>query len=459
MTFVKPHKLFYAFSIMYVVCHFLTMQLFSESIEGYFFYLLILILGNYIFSCSIKKEKLKSYKYIVFIIINVAYFVKFYAILYVTQIEENSIYKLILLGRKLPEYMSLSSLYDVYSKSTIMYLITAIAFLCADKIKLNTKSYNGSLIFKARALIVLIMLVVFVFLLSTFLRLWFKETAIEPISVVLNTYLVPLLFIFMILGSIKNSNVYLPKALAISFIISGLLQFIVFGSKLYIILPFIWVVVIQSVTKFTLIKPRYFFLSPFALLAYPLFNFYREALYTNNGGNIFLQVIERLNASDTNFLYLAFFSILHRFIGVDSFTVLLHARDSIYSTLSIIDVSMMSTSITHILTYDILSYDFKMGVATSIFGELYFLAGSLIMTSGMLFIFTFFSCLFLRLLLERTSVFSQSLAIYFIVFFSLYFNEGVILLSLKYQVFTILLFIIMYKFFFTRRSASFAKEL
>ncbi|MDA9297871.1 hypothetical protein N9Q31_02800 [Pseudomonadales bacterium] len=447
---MKPGKLFYGSSMLYVVFHSLTMELFSESAEGYFFYLLILILGNYIFSCTIKNGKLRSYKYIVFLIINIAYFVKFYAIVYVTQIERNSIYEAILLGGKLPEYMSLPLLYDAYSKFTVMYLITAMAFLCADKVKLNIRNYKNTLIFRARALFALIMLVVFIFVMSTVLRLLFKETAIEPISVVLNTYLVPLLFIFMIVGSINSTNYHWAKALAITFVISGLLQFSVFGSKLYIILPFIWVVVIQSVSKFTLIKPAYFLLSPFALLAYPLFNFYREALYANNGVNLFLQVIERLNASDANFLSLAFFSLLHRFIGVDSFVVLLQARDSIYSTLSIIDVALMSKSIAYIITYDILSYKYEMGISTSIFGELYFLAGNLIMASGLLFIFTFLSCIFIRLLLERNSVFSKSLGIYFIVFFSLYFNEGVILSSLKYQAFTILSFLIMYKFFFKR---------
>jgi len=457
MNLLISNKLMFILSLMYIVAYFFTVHLFNENTLGYTFFSLVLIFSNFIYSVTIQSKKIIELKWIILIIVNIAFFIKFYVIVYIMHISNNTVYELVLLGRRLPVYMELKSLYDVFGMSVGLYIILAISFLLADKVNLSNRLNNKRILFRSRALVVLITIVILMFFLSTLFRIIFKESLFESISIVLNSYFVPLLFIFLIIASIRSANSFLAKGLALLFVFAGIIQFSQFASKMFVVLPVLWVLVIQSVTKFKLINTKLFLLSPLAILIYPLFNIYREVLLSDSGGSIFEQVLQRLESNELNIVYLAFLSILHRFIGVDSFIVLKQARDTTYSVLDFFDVISMTQSVSNILTYDILGYEFTMGVATSLFGELYFLGGGFFVTALILACVVFFSSLFLRYLVERNSVFCNALGVYFVVFASLYFNEGVILLTLKYQLFTIVLFFILYKLFFVRRPIYYEK--
>ncbi|HFQ5034201.1 hypothetical protein JKP30_20165 [Vibrio vulnificus] len=303
-----------------------------------------------------------------------------------------------------------------------------------------------------------LMLTISISVITTLLRVLFRESFIEPVIIVINTYFVPMMFCLLLVFVIRSSNTSSNKInirrirfVAILFIFSGLIQFSLLGSKLFVILPILFITTIAIHDEIRIFPVKTLFFVPVLIVIYPILNMYREALISgeasplNSAFNIWL-------ASDISLVSLGFLSLLHRFIGIESFATLLDARSTIYQQETFWSLVLGENSIAHILTYEILGYDFSMGVATSLFGQTYFIFGNIYYSIVMLFLLFLFLDRFVQYLNSSNDVIKRALGGYFFVFTLLYVNEGIILINMKYQLFSLLLILIFYTLFFTKRA-------
>lgn len=385
----------------------------------------------------------------------------------VISVKENTLYKVFLLSPRIDPYLTPGNLSKTLLYSSLMYLSCVIAFIVNDFLLKSNKVNNVRVLVKPRALYFSLFITVFLSITTTGLRLKFAETSLEPVLIVLNTYLAPLMFCFLITFSIYYSrsrsyllstqtSILIPRSFSLIFIFCGLLQFTLIGSKLFVILPILFVFCISVNNGVKIIPNKLFVFLPLALLAYPALNMYREALL--------LGVDNPLTAAfhawwyvDVSFFKLAYYSILFRFIGADSVSILLSARDSIYMSSSSLEILFSSRSVAHILTYDILKYEFTMGAATSIFGQIYFIFGDIIVSCIVAFLTFIYFDKYIYFLNNSKSIFYRGLGAYLFIFTILYINEGMIFTSVKYLLISIFIYT-MFRFFFTRKKRVLGEE-
>lgn len=448
------------FVLLYVIFYWLHQPFFKDYLFSYTLSTLILLVACSAHYSSIVNGRNKYFKIFVFYILNIAYFIKFYAMIDVVSVDENILYKLVLMSPRLDPYLNVKNLSQTFLYSSLMYASCVSAFLINDSLlKFKTISPVNVLV-KSRALYFSLFVTVFTSLSTTILRLKFADTSLEPLFIILNTYFVPLMFCFLITFSIyytRNNKrptsrtfISVSKVFSFVFVICGLFQFYLIGSKLFVILPILFVLCISLNNNQKIIPAKLFLFLPLALLIYPALNMYREALL----GGVENPLIAAFNSwwnVDISFVRLAYYSILYRFIGADSVSVLLSARDSLYSSSSFIDILFGSNSVAYILTYDILNYEFTMGAATSIFGQVYFIFGNIY--ASCLFIFVSFVLIdkYIYILINSRSVFYRGLGAYLFIFTILYINEGVIFTTLKYQLFAFFVYFLYALLFIKKR--------
>ncbi len=457
MKIINP---FFILIILYILFSTLNFEYYSEFKIEYIITTLLLFSSLYLNSISINNGRNKYFKSFLFYLFNISYFIKFNVISYIKFGSSLEIYKLVLLGVKFNSHIDVNNLFEAYSYSVIMYFACVISFICNDLSMKSHKTANRLNISNVslKAFYFTLMLTISISVITTLLRVLFRESFIEPVIIVINTYFVPMMFCLLLVFVIRSSNTSSNKInirrirfVAILFIFSGLIQFSLLGSKLFVILPILFITTIAIHDEIRIFPVKTLFFVPVLIVIYPILNMYREALISgeasplNSAFNIWL-------ASDISLVSLGFLSLLHRFIGIESFATLLDARSTIYQQETFWSLVLGENSIAHILTYEILGYDFSMGVATSLFGQTYFIFGNIYYSIVMLFLLFLFLDRFVQYLNSSNDVIKRALGGYFFVFTLLYVNEGIILINMKYQLFSLLLILIFYTLFFTKRA-------
>lgn len=430
-----------------------TRSFFSNYEISYGIHTVVFLFGSLIFSFGLYKKRMKRV-YIVFIaLFFISYLLKFYLIIHFTYFSDLTIYRLALYSPRILKYMTQESLIDSFRLSSTTYFCLSVLALFdlhsiyeESKKKMETRRIASKYNIVSMSLIVLIC-----FIIISLARKILSENNQDSYFIVLSTYFVPLLYIYLMNISLSSGYLYLSKKIAYMFIFTGVVQFVLFTSKLYIVLPILWIMIFQYLYGVKFINNKYIFVFFIPLIVlYPILNIYREVALDGEG-QILLSVIERFMDAEGNHLITGILSVFYRLVGIDSLLVLIAEKGSAYSSYGLLNVLANEKSISHILTYDIIGYDFVMGVAPTLLGQIYFTTGHIIISALIFTLYVYLVSNAFSKLIRQRSMFMKTLAVYLIVYAVIYYNEGVLMSNIKYQAFGLLMFSVFYHLFSNKK--------
>lgn len=435
------------FMTVSIILGYVSTRSFFENYElTYAIYTLICICGSLLFSLSCYSKKIKKIYLVFGVMFYVSYILKFYLILYFTYFNDTVVYRLALYSPRILKYIDEVNMIDVYSLSSIAFFLFSILTIIHTNPKNKPKEiyFESVRIATKSDMAIMLFIALVLFSVFSFARLILGAYNQASYFIVLSTYFLPLVFIFILNASIVSGYIKLSKVISYSFIFVGIVQFILFTSKVYILLPVVWVVLIQVIHNVELINKKILVLFSIPVIVlYPMFNIYREVV-SEGGSQIIFSVFDRFVNSQGNYFVTGALSVLFRFVGAESLIVLMAEKSYAFSNYGFFSVLTQEKSITQILTYDILGYDFIMGVAPTLLGQIYFITGSVIVTSVMLTLYFYIVTNVFAKLTKQRSIFSKTLSLYIIVYAFIFYNEGILWSNMKYQIFGLMIFVFFY---------------
>lgn len=423
-------------------------QFYTNEILIFYIALLLSCFSIYLTRLSLLNSHLYGFKLGINVVFTIAFYLKFYVVSYV--VFSDSFYQTLLISHRVRHLFTIENLLNAYIYALSAMIIFSVVTIFLDQ-KFKASSDNINYIEIDRPYVFYLLLLI-ISVTTIVLRIVVDDPGILPFVYVLNFNFVPILFICSIFIFLYSNNFILSKLTVVVFLLLGVVQFYFFTSKMFILIPIFTLLVLQSVTERKIIDfKKLFFLFSFLIFLYPLFNIFREVSMAGGEVNILTKAVEVFLDGKESMWLISFFSILHRFVGIDSLTVLLSLNDGIYSNFDVLGRLFEENSVTHILTYEVYSFDFQMGVAPTLFGQVAYLSGSMGVFSLFIFFISFCCYLGLSIISQSQKITHKSLYVYMVVYLLLYFNEGVTVMTLKYQLFAICCFYITSSAFMTKK--------
>lgn len=180
------------------------------------------------------------------------------------------------------------------------------------------------------------------------------------------------------------------KKMALLCVLLGVVNYVLFTSKLSIIFPVLFILISQHLLKRRVVSMRtLIILGSVFVLIYPFLNLYRSAIALGIAPGDLIAAITKMYVNqreasdiDQSVLQVGISAILGRFVGYDPLMILLQARP--YPG-SLIDY-LLNGNLDKFLTYDILDFQDPMGYSPGFMGRFYYVSRSylylLAMTSG-----------------------------------------------------------------------------
>jgi len=415
--------------------YFLTFQYFSQYADQYLIYNIVFFLSLFIYLkfFEVKKKSNIFFGIILFVYI-VAYFIKFYLIVYFS--EEEILLSFLTLRSEIPFFTS-DNLIKVYELITICFLSTTVMLYFLNKLTIKDKIFTYNVVLKNSKVKwqILAMILVIIFLPMFVKRFIPLADSTMAIFNVLDGFLSPMLLVILLYISIlTNKKNYIKKAIFLLFGFA-IVQYLFFASKMSIIFPSLILLFLYFEYKEKIINTKYILIGSLAFIAiYPLLNIYR-VVSTYNQDKSILDILSMILSEFNNLsesvspMTISLLSIIGRFTGADSLAVLMSAKGTNeYFNFGFIDSILSDETITQILTYNILGFKFTMGVETSIIGEIYFITGSIFLT--LIILNSFILLIYLiayRFLITVDNIYINGYYYYYLAIFFLIFNGGLIM--------------------------------
>ncbi|PNH94609.1 hypothetical protein [Vibrio diazotrophicus] len=443
-----------AIIIITIIAGYICTRVFFVNYElEYAIYTIISIISTSLLLYLVNSKSIKTIYFVFIVLFFVSYILKFYVMIYVTYFNDVVIYKLVLFSPKILKYMGQENLINAFKITSITYFCLSI-LASVDFRTISDKSkqiYQQRRIASKSNIVAMCVVVLIFFFVISLARKLLSENNQDSYFIVLSTYFVPLMFIYLLNASLVSGYFSLSKSISYMFILIGLIQFAIFTSKLYVVLPFVWVIIFQFTYKVKIINNKLMILLSIPLIVlYPILNIYREASL-DGGAHVLISVLDRFMEAEGNYIISGILSILYRLVGIESLLVLIAEKSTAYANYGLVSVLTQEQSITQILTYDILGYDFVMGVAPTLLGQAYFITGSTVISSIVVVAYVYLVSNIYRKLICQSSILIKTLVIYFVLYSVVFFNEGILLSSLKYQLFGIIMFILFHHLFSTKK--------
>jgi hypothetical protein len=393
-----------------------------------------------------KNKNNNIYLGVILTIFLVSYFIKFYAI--IIFIDDENLLSL-LTFRSQHKYFYYSNMLLTFKYFSFAFI--AIFWVLYILNNYNVKDFQNSRLIHFKSKKTSRFLIFFV---STFslIVIIFKYLLISNDKVlafvnITDAFIVPILLTSLVYISILTRNISNVKYSIFLLMFISVIQYVLFSSKLSIILPIIIILFLYIDYGDLVIKTKYIIsLLILSLIIYPFLNIYRSlsAFYSDiNILNLFSYLINTFNAvyENINYLTVSILSIIGRFTGADSLAILVAEKNTIeYKNFNLIDALLSDKSITQILTYDILKFNFTMGVEASALGQLFFITGNLfsfllavVFLVILVYYFTFF------ILRKNYNIYLNGYYYYYLAVLLVIFNGG---LMLKVFIFYILGFLV-----------------
>jgi len=422
--------------LIFLLGYWLTEYLYDDQFEMY----LGLTMASVVASVLLMSEykRLSPQALIVTIILFVfiiGYYFKFYLLSYAILNNWPVIELADIFGFYVFDVMNPSLLletYEVITYSFIGFAVISIIILRtyqAASIRINRRS---SVAHDRRAVFKILITALVLFTITSAVRWYFGlgstvQEVILPmkiggITTIVNSQVVPFLMIVALGSAYRCGEARFKSKIAIVFILLGAIQFLLFHSKLHLMLPFLSILIFRMMYGSYALKTKYVYVALLALLViYPFLNTYRSiAVNTGVSGlSTFSdamghssQVSNRNNIQSTTTIGLL--SLVGRVVGLDSLMVIMADRNS-YAQLSTLDILSDEESITNILGRRMIGVE-GTGIAEGILGGFYYVTANEFGTAILVGIWTAVSLIVVRRLWLMGSVASMNMAAIWIIF-------------------------------------------
>jgi hypothetical protein len=315
-------------------------------------------------------------------------------------------------------------------------LLSAVYFSLNKESKSELRRYEKKLSLKNQYLVsnalaigyVAILIIIFFGLLRKYLGLDSPSPSGLPMGIgaiinIASAYIGPNLLLAALFYALEHNSDDKARYLIFLSIALGLFNYLLFTSKMSLILPVLYIVVCQYLLGRHVISIRAVaFIGGIFLIIYPFLNLYRSALALGVSPRDLMATIIDLyqhpnEASDVerSVLQIAIGAIIGRFVGYDPLLILLQANP--YPD-SLLDYFLYG-DLDKYLTYTILDFQEGMGYSPGFLGRLFYISDSyiflLISTIATTFIIATFVRIFWR---GRNKFLTPLLLTYCLVFFS-----------------------------------------
>lgn len=367
--------------------------------------------------------------WIIFLLIFGGYYVKFYFFVRGFILGESILESIVLMGGYAALYASPSLLLDCFTSISLSLLLISISsfYMLSNKRKLivSLGNYNRNHRWKKRCYTTIYISSCIAFI-SGFVR-WFYKLDLPDAAVILpykvagittvtNTYVASLLLGLALIYAVRADKRQAIRITIFSFFAWGAIHYFLFGSKLFLVLPVLWIILIGLWEKRALIKMRYVvgYGSVFVIL-YPFLNLIRTARREVPGDSIFLYISESLKSGagtgpftdSLSSLTLGLFGLMSRIVGLDSLMILTALKPG-FDDIGI--SSIFGGTAENIITNYTLGWRNRgTGIAQSLIGQAYFHTGNIILTAVFVALWTIFTHQVANRLYKVNSSFSQIL--------------------------------------------------
>ncbi|MEW6602708.1 MAG: hypothetical protein AB1499_17185 [Nitrospirota bacterium] len=366
--------------------------------------------------------------WIIFMILIVGYYMKFYYFVRGFILGENIVETAVLMGEYAASFASPELLLDCFTSISLSFVLFAV-IACyilrgPQETAGSTRSYGRKIFWKRRCHIALSVACILA-VISGFLRWFFNldlpgEAVILPykiagITTITNTHITSFLLGLALIYAIRSDERKVVRYSIIFFLSWGAIHYFLFGSKLFLVMPMLWIILIGLWEKRTLIQMRYVvgFGSLFVIL-YPFLNLVRVARREGTSEGLLLYVMEAIMGIDGTGQFAGSLSavsfgllgLMSRIVGLDSMMILAALKPG-FDDIGL--GSILGGQSEHLLTTYILRWDNETGIAQSLLGQAYFHTGSAVLTAILIGAWTVFTYQVARGLYKINTSFSQTL--------------------------------------------------
>lgn len=431
-----------------------TYAYFDKYFYEYLFYNSLLFISLFFYLKLFKINKITNiFIGLILLVFICGYIVKFYLLIYYID-NDKMLYLLTL--RLVTKFFNQDIMFLTFEIFTIVFIISTILFTYLYSKKYNFLFQLREIKFKSNKVKEIIF---YYILVSSFIIMLLKnylpgESSLRILFNVLDTFLMPLFYVFLLYISIQSNYRNYKNRVIIVFLLYSIIQYLFFASKVSIVFPLLIFTFLYIDYKSKFIKFKYIVIGFFTVvILYPLLNIYRVVSTFNEDASfkdMFILIASSFDkVSDSiNPLLISILSIIGRFTGSDSLSVLISARNTNqYENFNLWYSLVSDKSITQILTYDILKFDFLMGVETSILGQFYFISGSIYLLLFFYISFVLLNYFFILYIYKINTVILRAYYYYYLVMFFLIFNGGIIMKTFLFFVLGFLLMILLLNIF------------
>jgi len=458
----------------------LTEEAFAYAWENYATLNVLSFLSGVIILWRLRRISLDNMViWFVWFILLVGYYYKFYFLVSGILHEKSKVELSLYVGSFAPLFAYKSVLLECFEIITLSFLSVAIAsqFLLR-KGQINFKPFNHTINVNVnRTLITLRIIAVasLLWLVSGLLRKYYNlgvpyaavylPYKMAGIITVTNGIIVPMLLNLALLIALRSEKRQLVHLSAGIFIFWGLVEFILFTSKTYLVLPLIIIYAAGILYGRPILKIRYIvWYSSIFILIYPFLNIFRSVQNYFPGRDImyYLPAIsETISEAIREVGLLGFFfnsigSLAGRVTGFDSL-LLLAATKYDYPENSIIDFLSGSINSPEQIISGMYNIPFT-GVAASLLGQAYFATGSYIITAAWTAGWLVFAYWFTTFLMKRNTLFAHNVLLFWIVMVLQWSADGITYLKIELFVAAILATALIGQFFGIGRRVNLVKH-
>lgn len=336
----------------------------------------------------------------------VGYYLEFYLMSYAllhgwSSIDLRSAFGYFVIGVTKPDLLLDAYMLITYSFSVFAVLSSIILRGCRKRskwrVRIDPHRVSG-IVYK----IITISLVLFV--ITSVVRLYFDlGSKIQPvvlpmkiggITTIINSQVVPFLMVTA-LGFSYHGGKRRTSIVAIIFLALGAIQFLLFYSKLHLVLPLISILLFRLIYGTYALKGKIVFVIFLMMISvYPFLNVYRgmaEQLRVS-GLSTFSVAVDRgrrINQIDNlqSSMAMGAFALFSRVGGLKSLLIIMDARDE-YARMSVVDNLLDNETITDVLGQKIIGVDEGTGIGEGLLGGFYYVTGSEYGTSMFVAIWT-----------------------------------------------------------------------
>jgi len=367
-------------------------------------------------------------------VIILGYYLKFYLLSYAFLHGWSSDELVGIFGYYVYDVISIGLLMDAYENTTYSFLFFSItSSLVLLRCKKKQLRVDSAVMKPVGTVYAVVIVALLLFILTSAIRLYFGlgsvvQEVVLPmklggITTITNSQVVPYLMVAALGYSYYTGRPKLGGRIAITFLILGVIQFLLFYSKMHLVLPLLALFLYRMIYgQYALGAKKLFLITFSVVLIYPFLNVYRSSSVSQG-----VQAISTFSAaaersaerrqidSVVSSLSLGASALFGRMTGLDSLLVIMDASGD-FDDKSFIDKLFQEESITSVLTRDVIGIKDRGGVGEGMLGGFYYLTNNYY---GTAILFSLWSIVVISVVYRMFSVstaLSVNMAVIWIIF-------------------------------------------